>query len=1047
MALTKISSEVIEIKVEGLDGVEKAYVKVDELQRGLEKSTLKSDKAWSGFSKTLRDVEAAGQVLRMGFAALKKGIDAIKAPVGFAVEFERGFASVTTLLDDTGDGFNNLRNGLQQLAKEVPQSMSDITTGAYQAISAGVSEGDAVDFLRVASQAAVAGQSSITEAVQALTAATNAWKSSSLTAGDASDVLFTTVKKGVTTFGELGSVMTQAASLAPMGVSFEEFGAMVATITKQTGGNTAEAMTKITSLIKALGNEATPTAKKLKQLGVDVGIARIRNEGLSAVLADVQKATGGYAEVLGSLSMRKETNAALLMLLGENYSDLTKMIETNRQATGATAEAYGKMAATTGASIDMFERLKEGVLRDLGERVLPMVNEALQRLSLFLQENGERLGAAFKQAAEVLYGLGEWVVRNAKTISVMVGGLFATRLALSFVSAIKAVTVAIGAMGGAGAGIGATLTAALGAPAMIAGAVAAGALLGDAIGTAIGENMTEQVEQRGKELERVVKAQAKRLDSMLKGRGATSMADLGKQEAAFRRGQTLVPGAAVSATGGMVGNFGGALTAAEAVARYGKEEALDLAAANDMVREELAQTSAERASLAKQMAQQAKREFQQERKVLAKLEAQVRGQRSAGGAAAMAGRLEEQRALVSTLADGVASQEILWDQAENAAAEYSKGAVSSVQAVQRAIEEASKPKAAVPRIPTKKKKGKKSEISEQDWIIAQMGGWDSSLMPDSSEAHSQKIAGATGKALGERDKQLKKKAEERADTERAVQVRLMEVREDFVGIALSQEQHRFAEESDKFKGFADHRQELEKAHQDELARIREEARMADAQATAQRIQEVTDTAAAVTRSVSSMISSFGNLANARARSAQTQLKAGKITQAQYEKEVKAAHKWEETQIIAQGILHGFLGGSEAAKAYGAYATGNVPKGVAHTAASIAHFTQAALAPQMARYARDANSAGLAAAGVSGGGGGGGGGMGYSGANTGAPTDGLTERGESRPTVQFGDIVLSDVPHLFGDDGLEALGTRIAGHVAREMNNNGIPGSPRFRRQG
>jgi hypothetical protein len=74
-------------------------------------------------------------------------------------------------------------------------------------------------------------------------------------------------------------------------------------------------------------------------------------------------------------------------------------------------------------------------------------------------------------------------------------------------------------------------------------------------------------------------------------------------------------------------------------------------------------------------------------------------------------------------------------------------------------------------------------------------------------------------------------------------------------------------------------------------------------------------------------------------------------------------------------------------------------------------------------------------------------MGYSGANTGAPTDGLTERGESRPTVQFGDIVLSDVPHLFGDDGLEALGTRIAGHVAREMNNNGIPGSPRFRRQG
>ncbi|MEC9184001.1 MAG: phage tail tape measure protein, partial [Pseudomonadota bacterium] len=612
--------------------------------------------------------------------------------------------------------------------------------------------------------------------------------------------------------------MTQAASLAPMGVSFEEFGAMVATITKQTGGNTAEAMTKITSLIKALGNEATPTAKKLKELGVQTGISRIRNEGLSAVLADVQKATGGHAEVLGTLSMRKETNSALLMLLGENYDDLTKMIETNRQATGATAEAYGKMANTTGQSIDMFQRLKDSVLADLGERVLPLVNDALQRLSTFLQENGKQLGDSFEEAAQSLYQLGEWVVRNAKQLAVLVGGIFATKVVASFLTAVKAVTVAIGSMGAAGAGIGTALVAALGSPVLIASAVAAGALIGDAIGTAIGKNMTEQVEARGRELEKVVSAQAKRLQGMLGGRGVSSMADLTKQEGRFRSGEILVPGAGISATGGMVGSFGDAMTPAEFVKTHGAEAAREMVAMNNVLREELQRAAEERAEIARQVFEQAREEFEMQGEILAQMEEEAAGAGSGYAAAEMAESLSEQRALVDGLRDSVAGNHAAYEEATRAADEYARGVERAAANVKKAIDDlddaaGGDKKPPIPKINIGRKKKKGKPISDAELFLASAMEAERRGSPRDLAAFLDDEILGTGSR--KKEAQLaKKRADQRADTEHALNVRLATIRGDYYEVERLEEERRFADESERFKGFADAREELERAHQD-----------------------------------------------------------------------------------------------------------------------------------------------------------------------------------------------------------------------------------------
>lgn len=161
---------------------------------------------------------------------------------------------------------------------------------------------------------------------------------------------------------------------------------------------------------------------------------------------------------------------------------------------------------------------------------------------------------------------------------------------------------------------------------------------------------------------------------------------------------------------------------------------------------------------------------------------------------------------------------------------------------------------------------------------------------------------------------------------------------------------------------------------------------------------------------------------------------------------------EAGQIIAKGVYHKFMAGSEfanaasaAALAFGGANPIAAAKAKAHTAAGIMHTVQAGAA---------AVQAGIALAGGFGGGGGrgsaGGGaaaGLQYQQpANAGRLAD--RERDDQpAAAIQFGDIVLSDVPALFSRAGINALGQSISGSVVEAINRqNAIPGGARLSRR-
>lgn len=511
MAIRKVTEEILSIRVQGVDDATRKYGKLAGQQDRLERETKQATRAvkqqkaaMASISGGLINAQAAANLAALAFVAMRRAIQAIKAPVNLAIDFEKNFAMIKTLSSDVNE---SVRQDLLTLASNVPQTAADVTKAAYQAISAGVSTSNLIPFLKSASDVAVGGATSMTSAVNLLSSAVNAWELQGMNAKEAADSFFTTVRLGKTTIEELNAVLGRGAAVAQMGVSLDSLNAGIALLTKQ-GVPTAEAMTKMVAMIKLLANPTADAVKKFKFLNVEIGINALKNKGLEGVLADIQTATMGSTAVLGTMSRRMEANSALLGLLGNNYSGFNKLLGEYKDKTGAAAEATNIMNDTTQGAINRFNALKEDVLRRLGEKVLPMVNEALEGMYTWLLTYGDEVIETTAGVFESLFNLGKWLKDNGDVIATTIKVMFGTAALLGFVQAMSLVKAAwvtgMAAMAATGsAGLMSKLllgiqAAAAGGPWVIAVVgvfTAVGLLIGKAMGKSAAQQAAEELER------------------------------------------------------------------------------------------------------------------------------------------------------------------------------------------------------------------------------------------------------------------------------------------------------------------------------------------------------------------------------------------------------------------------------------------------------------------------------------------------------------------------------------------------------------------------
>lgn len=458
-------------------------------------------------------LESAVNLARMGINAFNKSVSAMSTPVNLAVNFERQFNMIRTLSNDVGE---DLKIQLQQLAAQVPQTAADITQAAYQAISSGVKPENTAAFLRSASDLAVAGGGTLTEAVTVLTTALNSYAEKGLTAAEASDILLLTVQKGITTIPELAADLGNiSATAATAGITFAELGSAIAGVTKIQGGGTAEAITQINSLIRGL-TDPKGEAKLFDTIGFKAGYVTTAVNGLEGQIRLLQEASAASGVELGSLFSRIEANQALLKLVSSGFADMSG-------AAGKTAEALAKVAGDTQYFIDLFKATSEDMMRQIGEAVLPGFRDAMKEvldlmneygpdviaafseelrnmskdIKSYLAENGDSLvenikdiGSNLLKLVAALTKVGLFVANHADAILKFAAGFFVAKKVLAFTSAIEGLVPAIKTLAAAG-GIQTALTTALSAvpgPGLAIAAVAIGGFIVNEIATHLRES-------------------------------------------------------------------------------------------------------------------------------------------------------------------------------------------------------------------------------------------------------------------------------------------------------------------------------------------------------------------------------------------------------------------------------------------------------------------------------------------------------------------------------------------------------------------------------
>jgi TP901 family phage tail tape measure protein len=337
-------------------------------------------------------IKTAADVGNRGLRTLRNGTLALTAATAASVRefatFNVGMARAWTMMGGGIQQFREMRKQIVNMSADLGIAKDQLTSGLYQALSAGVPQDNALSFLNTAAKVAIADGSSIETAVDGITTVLNAWGLEASQTEAVTDMLFKTVANGKTTFGQLAGSISQAAPVAAaMGVEVNEVLAAVATLTKQ-GTPTATAMVQIRNALTMVND----------QLGDGWSKTMTFQEALQAIAETAGHSQNALTKIFG-----RETMAAVAALTGANFSSAQADLEAMGQSGGSLDAAFTKMADEIQHWPQILQTVR-AYFSDIGEAVETRIRPALRNITEAL--NNFRQTDTFKSFAD---GFGETV--------------------------------------------------------------------------------------------------------------------------------------------------------------------------------------------------------------------------------------------------------------------------------------------------------------------------------------------------------------------------------------------------------------------------------------------------------------------------------------------------------------------------------------------------------------------------------------------------------------------------------------------------------------
>ncbi len=269
------------------------------------------------------------------------------ASVKMATDYQTAMAQVRALTNASSADVAKWSSQLLTMAPQLGIGPVQLAKSLYYVASAGISSGNAINVLTMASKASRAGLGDTSTIVDAMTSALNSYGEKNLSAAQATDVLVATVREGKMTAadlaGNLGKVIAPAQIL---GVKFNEVGAALASMT-HVGLDTFTATTALRQIFMSLEKPSAGAQKAFKAMGTSAAALRteIRDKGLLATLQD--------------MAQRGHYSAAAFAAMIPNVRGLTGFMAMMKQSTSQTADIFGRMTNVTGATDKAFAAVSQ----------------------------------------------------------------------------------------------------------------------------------------------------------------------------------------------------------------------------------------------------------------------------------------------------------------------------------------------------------------------------------------------------------------------------------------------------------------------------------------------------------------------------------------------------------------------------------------------------------------------------------------------------------------------------------------------------------------
>jgi len=372
----------------------------------LDKHGVAAGQAASKTEQFVTKTKRLGQALRKvlvpalllaATAVAKLGTDGVKA---FA-QFDKGMQEVFTLIPDRSKEMEDeLTKGIQNVGKQFGYLTEETIPALYQALSAGIPEENAITAVELAAKAAKAGASDLESTMRIGMAVVNAYGGEVYTLGEAYDLIFQLVDKGVPRLSDWGNTLQDVISIASEArTPFEDIVAALAVMTRQ-GDTAAESAELLGFILMQMQIEGTTAAGVfMEATGQSYREWIATGHGLVEGLQMIDQYaidTGQHLDSMigGSSNFYRDQQAArgTMELTGihmQELIDLAKLVGEEQE--GSMEKAYGTASDNAQQSLDEMAAKWEIIKIKIGE--------AIWEQEIFFGFTGEEL---FDSAGTVL---------------------------------------------------------------------------------------------------------------------------------------------------------------------------------------------------------------------------------------------------------------------------------------------------------------------------------------------------------------------------------------------------------------------------------------------------------------------------------------------------------------------------------------------------------------------------------------------------------------------------------------------------------------------